>query len=94
VIWVKRNQCIFETVTHANMKSLENNMETHKAYIKMFSMLLFNCQCDICILPKYVTTMTHQHQAWPMKLAVERTVALEVGLSGHSHVPIGRSHME
>jgi hypothetical protein len=33
MIWVVRNYCIFETVTYANMKQLENNMETHEVYL-------------------------------------------------------------
>jgi hypothetical protein len=34
------------------------------------------------------------YQLWPVKFALEGTVALEVGVPGLSHIPIGRGPME
>jgi hypothetical protein len=38
----------------------------------------------------HITTVTHQWQ-WPMKFALEGTVASEVGILGLSHIAISRS---
>jgi hypothetical protein len=53
---------------------------------------LCKSQCHIRTLPKYITSVTHQWQ-WPVKVALEATVASEVGIPGLSHAAISRSCM-
>jgi hypothetical protein len=73
-------------------------METHKVYLEMFNMcsirLLCKRQRDIPILPMHAATVNHLRWLWPVKFALEGTVASEVGIPGLSHIPIGRSRME
>jgi hypothetical protein len=73
------------------MKQFENILETHKVYPEMF---------DICVITLQTRTrylnssVTRRLWLWPVKFAIEGTVASEVGIPGLSHIPLSRSHME
>jgi hypothetical protein len=56
--------------------------------------LLCKRQRDIRILPTYAATATQRRWLWPVKFALEGTVASEVGIPGLSRTPICRSRIE
>jgi hypothetical protein len=78
----------------ANIKELENSMETHIIYLKasdiLWQALIVNFQTLIYsnCFPMYATNVTHWYCLWPLKFtleAVEGTVVSEVGILGLSH---------
>jgi hypothetical protein len=59
--------------------------------------LRYERQLDIRILPMYPATVTHRRWLWPVKFAqeaLERAVALKVGIPGLSHSATGKSRIE
>jgi hypothetical protein len=38
-MWVKRNQCLSQTVTNINVKQFENNLKTSEVYLELFDMI-------------------------------------------------------
>jgi hypothetical protein len=86
MIWMIRNSCILKRATGTNIKQPENNIKTYKVYLEMFDMCSISYSANVNVI--------HRRWLWPVKFALEGTVASQVGTPGLSHIPIDRSRIE